>query len=224
MTDNQIIVSSDVTRDANDHKVLPEMVEGVEEVLGEEVKEVAADSGYSSYETYEYLDGKGKVGYIPDRDMVRQERTGVGRYERDSFTYDRERDEYICPEGRGLKRHSERDEEVGGRRLRQVIYRGVACGSCSKKVLCTKDKARRLTIDIRMRLVHQMRERLRSEDGQRKYQKRLHTVEPVFGHLKYNLGYRQFLLRSLEKVKGEFRLMCIGYNLKRMNRLLAPTG
>jgi len=224
VTENQIIVGSEVTPEANDYKVLPEIVEGVEAVLDEQVKEVAADSGYSSYETYEYLDQRGKVGYIPDRDMVRQERAGVGRYERDSFTYDSERDEYICPEGQRLKRHSERDEVVCGRRLQQVIYRGVCCESCPKKVLCTKDKVRRLTIDRRKILVDVMRERLRTEEGQRKYQKRLHTVEPIFGHLKYNLGYRQFLLRTIEKVKGEFRLMCIGYNLKRMNRLLASTG
>jgi len=50
------------------------------------------------------------------------------------------------------------------------------------------------------------------------------TVEPIFGHLKHNLGYRQFLMRGLEKVKAEFRLMCIGYNLRKMNQLSATTG
>jgi hypothetical protein len=224
VTENQIIVGSEVVREANDYKVLPGMVEHVEAVLGEEVKEVAADSGYSSYETYAYLAGRGKVGYIPDRDMVRQERKGVGVYERDSFRYDSSRDEYICPEGHRLKRGSAREGEIGGRRLDHVIYRGTGCGSCLKKALCTKDKVRRLAVDNRMRLVDEMRHRLRSEEGRRKYQKRLHTVEPIFGHLKYNLGYRHFLLRTIEKVRCEFRLMCIGYNLKRLNRLLAPAG
>ncbi len=224
VSENQVIVSSDVTPEANDYKVLREIVERVEAVLGEEVREVVADSGYSSYETYEYLQRRGTVGYTPDRDMVRQERSGVGRYERDSFTYDGESDEYICPEGCRLKRHSEREEEVGGRKIDHVIYRGVDCGSCAKKALCTEGKVRRLAIDRRKMLVDEMRERLRSEDGRRKYQKRLHTIEPVFGHLKYNLGYRQFLLRAIEKVRGEFRLMCIAYNLMRMNKLLAPAG
>ena len=41
------------------------------------------------------------------------------------------------------------------------------------------------------------------------------------GHLKYNLGYRHFFLRSLKKVKGEFRLMCIGWNLKKMHKMMA---
>ena len=49
-----------------------------------------------------------------------------------------------------------------------------------------------------------------------KYKKRLFTVEPPFGNLKHNLGYRSFLLRGLEKVDAEFKLMCIGHNLKKM--------
>jgi hypothetical protein len=61
-----------------------------------------------------------------------------------------------------------------------------------------------------------MRQRLLSEEGREKYKKRLYTVEPVFGHLKFNLGYKSFLLRTLEKVRGEFKLMCIGYNLRKI--------
>jgi hypothetical protein len=48
----------------------------------------------------------------------------------------------------------------------------------------------------------------------------MYTVEPVFGHLKFNLGYRQFSLRTLKKTRGEFKLMCIGYNLKKMHKML----
>ncbi|MEE9502884.1 MAG: transposase, partial [Candidatus Aminicenantaceae bacterium] len=44
------------------------------------------------------------------------------------------------------------------------------------------------------------------------------TVEPVFGNLKKNLGYRDFLLRGLGKVKGEFNLMCMAHNLKKIHR------
>ena len=44
----------------------------------------------------------------------------------------------------------------------------------------------------------------------------MHTVEPMFGNLKFNLGFRQFLLRGLKKVKGEYNLMCIAHNLKKI--------
>lgn len=51
------------------------------------------------------------------------------------------------------------------------------------------------------------------------YFKRQYTIEPIFGHLKYNLGYKSFLLRGVEKVGAEFRLMCIGWNLKKMLKM-----
>jgi len=61
-----------------------------------------------------------------------------------------------------------------------------------------------------------MRQRLLSEEGKAKYKKRMFTIELIFGHLKFNLGYRDFLLRTLMKVRGEFFLMCIGHNLKKI--------
>jgi len=75
--------------------------------------------------------------------------------------------------------------------------------------------------DDRKELLEEMRERLETKEGHQKYIKRLYTVKPIFGHLKHNLGYQHFLMRGFEKVKAEFRLMCIGYNLKKMNQLLA---
>ncbi len=50
---------------------------------------------------------------------------------------------------------------------------------------------------------------------------RQYIIEPVFGHLKFNVnvGYRNFLLRGLGKVREEFQLMCIGWNLKKMLKL-----
>jgi len=53
-------------------------------------------------------------------------------------------------------------------------------------------------------------------EGRRLYAKRKYTVEPVFGIIKAILGFRQFSLRGLEKVKGEFDLVAVAWNLKRM--------
>jgi len=65
---------------------------------------------------------------------------------------------------------------------------------------------------------------LKSKRGRKRYKKRRETVEPVFGHLKHNLGYKYFLLRGLMKVRAEFRLMCIGNNLKKMNLVVMDTS
>ena len=48
------------------------------------------------------------------------------------------------------------------------------------------------------------------------YRKRKHTVEPVFGIIKSAMGFRQFMLRGLEKVRGEWDLVCLAYNVKRL--------
>ena len=59
-------------------------------------------------------------------------------------------------------------------------------------------------------------EKLLTPEGNMEYRKRMHTAEPPFGWMKFNSGYRYFLLRGKEKAGGEFNLMCIGYNFKKI--------
>lgn len=61
-----------------------------------------------------------------------------------------------------------------------------------------------------------MAHRLRTREGKACYAKRKSTVETVFGVIKQVLGFRQFLLRGLRAVQGEWTLVCIGWNLKRL--------
>ncbi len=61
-----------------------------------------------------------------------------------------------------------------------------------------------------------MRRKLRTQRGKRRYAHRMGTVEPVFGQIKQGRSFRQFLLRGLEKVKMEWRLICAGHNLLKL--------
>ncbi len=67
--------------------------------------------------------------------------------------------------------------------------------------------------------VEKARRRLRTRKGREVYAKRKSTVEPVFGIVKEAMGFRRFLLRTLEKVRREWKLVCLAYNLKRLFRL-----
>ena len=69
-----------------------------------------------------------------------------------------------------------------------------------------------------------MRRKLRTKRGRQRYALRMETVEPVFGQIKAGRGFRQFLLRGLEKVQGEWSLICTGHNLLKLFRCgrLAP--
>ncbi len=64
--------------------------------------------------------------------------------------------------------------------------------------------------------VEAMAHRLQTSEGKKLYAKRKHTPEPVFGIIKSVLGFRQFLLRGLAKVKAEWMLVTLAWNMKRM--------
>jgi hypothetical protein len=65
-----------------------------------------------------------------------------------------------------------------------------------------------------------MRHRLRTKAGRAVYGQRKSTIEPTFGIIKSIMGFRQFSLRGFEKVKAEWSIVSIAYNLKRMHRLM----
>lgn len=68
-----------------------------------------------------------------------------------------------------------------------------------------------------------MAEQLKTPEGQAHYRRRKVIPEPVFGWIKQALGFRRFSLRGLKKVKGEWDLICLAVNLKRIRTLLTFT-
>ena len=63
-----------------------------------------------------------------------------------------------------------------------------------------------------------MRRKLRTKRGRERYALRMETAGPVFGQIKQGRGFRQFLLRGLEKVNREWLLICAGHNLLKLFR------
>jgi hypothetical protein len=61
-----------------------------------------------------------------------------------------------------------------------------------------------------------MAHRLKTPEGKKLYGLRKQTPEPVFGIIKSALGFRRFLLRGLERVRGEWSLVTLAWNMKRM--------
>jgi transposase len=66
-----------------------------------------------------------------------------------------------------------------------------------------------------------MRHRLKTRSGRKLYALRKCTVEPVFGVIKHVMKFRQFMLRGIRAARGEWSLVCLAWNLKRMNALRA---
>jgi len=67
-------------------------------------------------------------------------------------------------------------------------------------------------------VLNRMRRKLLTKKGRAIYAKRKEIVEPVFGQTKRCRGFRQFLLRGLKKVKGEWSLICTTHNLLKLWR------
>ncbi len=59
-----------------------------------------------------------------------------------------------------------------------------------------------------------MSHRLPTPEGKKLYGRRKHIAEPVFGIIKSVMGFRQFLLRGLDKVHGEWSLVTMAWNMK----------
>jgi hypothetical protein len=68
--------------------------------------------------------------------------------------------------------------------------------------------------------VEQMERKLRTQAGAAVYATRKFIVEPVFGQIKQARGFRQFLLRGLEKVRGEWALICMTHNILKFHKII----
>ena len=65
-----------------------------------------------------------------------------------------------------------------------------------------------------------MAHRLKTPEGKKLYALRKQTPEPVFGIVKSVMGFRQFSMRGLEKARGEWSLVTMAWNIKRMFTLM----
>ena len=210
-----VIVAATLTDNPADYESLKELTEQTEENIGERPAEVLADSGLSSYENLQYLEDKGIEGYIPDQKMasIHKGTCKHPEFHKSRFIYNEGNDTYTCPMGKTLafKNFLKREGKPDMR-----IYRCMECTDCERKRECTKAQQRAISWDPREFLMQKMRARLGTKEGKQKYAKRKYIVEPVFGDMKFNRNMRMLLLRGKLKAAGEFMIMCIAHNLKKI--------
>jgi transposase len=206
--ENQFIVACDVTIECNDKKQLIPMVSQSEENLGAQIDICKADSGYHSGDNLAKM-SENKMEVLIDDPAKQRANNDNFKYDKVNFKYNAETDSYICPEGKVLHLSSSTEEKS--------TYKCKEYLKCPVKSECVKKaKYKELYRGKHENLIEKNREKLISDEGRKEYQKRMHTVEPVFGNIKFNLGFRQFLVRGVAKVKGEFSLMCIAHNIKKI--------
>jgi len=206
---HSLIVEQEVTNAVTDQDQLSPIALLAKEMLGVKRLEVVADRGYYHGAQVKKCADKGITCYIEK--PLTSANTKQGLYGKEKFTYNSQQDCYVCPAGQELTFHFETTES--NRRIR--YYWTTACRTCPLKAQCTRGSdPRRITRWVDEYLLEAMQERVRAHPE--KLQQRKKMVEHPFGTLKHWWGHSHFLMRGLKKVRGEFSLSALAYNLRRV--------
>jgi len=108
-----------------------------------------------------------------------------------------------------------------GEREGPEVFCAVEKGHHGKKVEDLKKQPPKGRPPKNLSAKEKMARKLKTKKGEQTYKKRKETVEPVFGIIKSVMGFRQFMLRGIEKVNTEWLLVRTAYNFKRLHTLMA---
>jgi transposase len=219
---HKLIIASAVVNDGNDTGQLYAMAKAAKEALAVETLEAVADAGYYNSAALKTCEDDGIVAYVPP-----VERTGrleaQGRFSHEDFAYDPGADAYRCPAGALLAPNKSLKTNTGGRLEIRYVSRKAVCDACPLRTRCV-DKSQTRTI---CRWEHEEvleRHRARMKDAGARMRQRACLVEHPFGTLKCRAGYRHFLVRGFDKVRGEWSLMALCYNFARVLNIIGFDG
>lgn len=193
------------------------------EVFTVEPPRLLGDAGYHSLELLTELAARDIDVLIPagrsDSDRPWEKRQLKGKLPKSAFRYDTEADVYHCPGRRTLAR-STRGRDGRGRRY--VWYRASDCSGCALRDRCTSSKTSRILKRYAGEEIKEaMAAVLRQPAALRQLRRRSVIIEPLFADLPERQRLTRFHRRGLKKVKIEFALHCVSYNLR---KVLAGAG
>jgi transposase len=213
-TKHKLIVEQQVTNQVLDMGLLTETAEPAKEILGIETIDVVADKGYFKIEDIEACEKAGMAPYVPRPQRGPSVRAGFFR--KDEFKYDPETDSYTCPAGQRLTPYS----SSALRQLKKINYANrKACRDCPLRARCTDNQFRTVSRLENEAVLDRMQERLAKRPEV--LNQRRETVEHPFGSIKQWMNQGAFLMRGLEKVRAEFSLTALAYNIRRVLNLIA---
>jgi transposase len=213
--DNAVIVDVEATpaRTYDEVAATKTMIKRTDERLGLKPKRLAADTAYGTGKFLSWLIGSGITPHIPVWDMSQRD---DGTFSRADFTFDKDRNVYICPKGKLLTTTGRVQDG------RTILYRASTrdCGSCSIKSKCTPN----MTFRKIPRDVHEdARDHARALMGTPEFDKsrdERKKAEMRFAHLKTHHRFERMRLRGLSGARDEFHLCAIAQNLKTLANCL----
>ena len=211
---HKLSAAADVTNDLTDVNQLANVALAAKANLALRQAEVVADKGYYNASEVRRCVDAGVTPLIPKTDPSTNTKQGL--FGKSVFPYDAQRDVYVGP-GKQELTYRFRTEELG-RGLR--YYRASGCNQCALKKQCPRNKANRtIPREANEDLMEAMATRLRAHPE--KYALRKQLAEHPIGTIKRWFGYDHFLLQGLAKVRTEWSLITLAYNLKRVLNLVS---
>jgi transposase len=205
---HKLIVEQEVTNQVVDMGLLQATAEPAREILDCDRIDVVADKGYFRTEDIAACEKAGLTPYVPR--PQRGSSASNGFFRKDEFHYDTERDAYACPGGHELKPF--RFGKL--REMTKIDYANKeACGDCPLRPRCTDAGYRAVSRLEHEDALDRMAARLKARPEI--LDRRRETVEHPFGSIKQWMYQGAFLMRRLEKVRAEFSLTALAYNLRR---------
>jgi transposase len=204
-----LIVEQDVTNDGLDNHQLLLMAQSAKQMLGQTDLHVVADMGYYNHEELKQCEETGITPYVSK--PIVSKNTARGLFGKEKFVYEADGDCYRCPAGERLTfRFQSRERK--NKKFR--YYWTTACLGCPIKPQCTTNKKfRRLKRWEHEAVVERIEQRAGANPHIMKLRQQI--VEHPFGTIKFWNDQRHFLMKGLEKVKGEFGLSTLAYDIKR---------
>jgi transposase len=221
-TNNQHIGNYTVHQDTTDTKTLKPHLKSFKKQYDFMPQELTADAGFGSEENLEFMENNQIEAYVKYNYFDKEQHDGgasKGEFHVDNLYYNESLDCYFCPMGQPMTFIGTKTSKTKtGYQITLSRYQAQNCRGCPIHGRCHKRKNNRI-IEVSHRgreLKAKAKERLLSEKGICHRKRRPVDVEPVFGMIKNNRGFRRFMLRGIDKVNIEFGLIAIAHNLKKI--------
>jgi len=214
---HHLIVEQDVTNEGLDNHQLFTMAQKAQQMLGQNELQVVADMGYYNHEELKRCEEAGITTYV-SKPLV-SKNTARGLFGKEKFVYEADGDCYRCPAKERLDFRFETQE--GDKKFR--YYWTNACPGCALKAQCTTDpRFHRIKRWEHEAVLERIEQRVKANTVILKLRQQL--VEHPFGTIKFWNDQRHFLMRGLEKVKAEFSLSTLAYDIKRALNIVGVRG
>lgn len=212
---HKLIVAHEVTNDPADFAWLAPLAIAAQAVLAAPALTALGDRGYHNAPQIGDCVDAGITPMVPRPQTSSS--AAAGLFTKADFTYDVATDTYQCPAGETLAYRSSTVDRAGTTQRR---YSTAACRRCGMRAQCTRNKEKRRSILRweREALLEAMVERLAARPELRGLRQQL--SEHPFGTMKRSMDQGYFLMRGLTKVRGEFSLTVLAYNVKRVLTIL----